>query len=568
MPINQPQQPQQNVETQPETQWNRPAGLPAGRGEALTQYLKNMAPNQGGQSGFNSLASNKQLQEQQPMGKRQAGTGFTNIGRILQANVGAGQQMGQQIGASMGAQAGMVKAGAEQSAKQFKQQTEEAKNKALADIRNAGQYANVGVGQLPGTLSGMTDKEASDYYEKMKNASYSGGMGMGNINQLQAQAGGLIGMGKAGMGGQLGQRELLRSMVAQGGPYSRGQSILDATLLGQNRAAQQAIQAGTQQALQAGQDVGSKIAEAGQIGQQAKSEVELQKQKTTQGLLSSLQNIKSEAEKQATDVTGEGARLKDILSQYAADEKNVVLSDADKEILGNIEKFGIDPNLLVMTNDEAVNKQILNNIINSANLSGAGKYKYTDEQQRAAKNLALMTGQTDVAKGIEESKFNQNIFSGANSAIKSTTKQPTDVRNQLIKDLNLDPNVSSTQIGQTLNDAGMTLAAKDKTSNDYLSNYKSGSTNTDDNIKAFLNVDEFLKKATAHLGRDEVYNIMRDRFHNGKDIHGLTPYAVGQLKNAVEDRMKQRYSKLNDLYNRQSSTTSLQDYIKKIAGLK
>lgn len=56
---------------------------------------------------------------QDPAGKQQQGTGFVNLNRMLQANVGAGQQLGQTIGANIQGQAQNVLGQAQQAQTQF-----------------------------------------------------------------------------------------------------------------------------------------------------------------------------------------------------------------------------------------------------------------------------------------------------------------------------------------------------------------------------------------------------------------------------------------------------------------
>jgi len=64
-----------------------------------------------------------------PEGRRQKGTGFTNIRNMLQANVGAGGVMGAGIASGLGQKAGQLRQDVQTAGQQFGQQYQQQKKK-------------------------------------------------------------------------------------------------------------------------------------------------------------------------------------------------------------------------------------------------------------------------------------------------------------------------------------------------------------------------------------------------------------------------------------------------------
>ena len=397
--------------------------------------------------------------EQQPLGKREAGSGFTNISQILGANINkptglsAGTQMGQQIGSSIGNQAGQVRTGVEQSAQAFKSNYDLARNQALGAISGASQYidpnavaaatstttATTGTTPstettgaaapspivkaatpvtaqttttttpyattvLPSGLSGLSAADAQAIGKNLSGAAYTGPTGLANQAVLAGQAQSLKDIGKYAMSGSLGQQELLRSMVATPGTYTKGQSQLDRALLAQSQAGQKAIQSGAQQALQTQQGVINQQNIASNLASQAASNIASQVGQTKAGLISTLGGVQQAGINSASDYVANANRVNDILSGKVLTSD---LTDSDKALLANAQQYGIDTSIRVDPRNAAYMSQFLSSIGGSIPLAAqSGQKYYTPEQQAAVQNLATITGGTPETI----TPFNTNLF--------------------------------------------------------------------------------------------------------------------------------------------------------------
>ena len=346
-----------------------------------------------------------QQQNQQPQTKRQRGTGFTNISRMLDANVGAGQQMGQKIGQTIGTQAGKVKEDVARGVQQFRTGYEEAKEKGLQQIGQVGSLASqIGEGGKVGAgLSGLSEDEAKRMAKEFSDVKYGGPMELGG--QFGARTGALKGLAQSVTGGQRG---LIGQTLAKAGPYSRGQSILDASLLGQSQAGQEALRSASAEAMK----VASQAQQEGQAAQNLA--------KSTQGLLGTGQektgSLKSDVSKKLSEASGklqefgkeEGEKYKDqasktneLLNQLASGQINKLsqLTEDQKSILDTLPEYGVSElkNLKGQSKDQL--RSILKDMYGSFNLA-EGASKFTKEQESALKNLALLGKDEQLVKNM------------------------------------------------------------------------------------------------------------------------------------------------------------------------
>ena len=482
---------------------------------------------------FQEQLNTGETPEQAPVGRKQRGTGFTNISRILEANVGAGQQMGSAIGQSMGQQAGKIKAGVEKSAQQFRQQSEQAQQAATQGVTAAGQYA---APEGPGmsNVAGLTEEQAKEAGKKLAEAEYKGPKELAGAGLFSGQAQGLQRSAMA-TSSPFGRGQALRGIVGGATPYSRGQSLLDTALIGQDVAGRQAIAQGAQQALQASQDVLGQIAGGQGLAQQAAKGIEAQKEKTIQNLTSALGKIKESGEAAAGEYSGKIGRIGELL---ATDDKlrpelAGQLSTSDLELLDNLSKYGIDPNMQVFTEDPALNKILLQDIIKSAGTEGLGKYKFTEPQQAAAKNLALLTQQEDEAKALGKNIFTTDPFSKSMKAISGKMEKREEDR------------AKDEALGKRYLDFG----------------------------------NEFRKKMDEILGagystRKRIIAEETEAFENLRKKYGFTPEEAGQIagwrgtKSEVADQLRgSGAALLEKSRQKQASKMALKDYIKKLYGI-
>jgi hypothetical protein len=366
-----------------------------------------------------------QQQEQQPQAKRQRGTGFTNIGRMLGANIGAGQQMGQRLGEVVGSQAGKVKEGVEKSAQQFRTGYEEAKKEGLGTIgRVGGLIGQVGdegkvqSGEVGTGISGMSEEEAKKLGEQFANVKYAGPTQIGG--QIGSRASALKGLAQ---GALTGQRNVLGSALGRTGPYSRGQSILDTALLGQDIAGQQAIRAANLEAARTAAMAQQQEQVAQNLAQQAQGLLGTGQPKSSSlksqiegKMLEAESGISEAAKKQAEQYYEEGSEFTKLLNKIASSTTEEPLeyselTEKQKELLeGGYGKLGLGniEQMSGLTSDEK--KSVLNTLTQGfarqPNVS-----RFEQGQREALRNLQLLGGKTEEAKKTKEIEEGKLAFS-------------------------------------------------------------------------------------------------------------------------------------------------------------
>lgn len=367
-----------------------------------------------------------------PEGRRQRGTGFTNIGRILGANIGAGQQMGQQVGQALGLQAGQVRAGAERSAQQFRTQAEEARSKALQDISGVGQFLGATPASVPQGLAGLSEEQAKTAGEKLRGAKYAGPSKLVGAEGLQKKAGTLGEAAIYGYGGPGGQRQLLRQTVAAPGTYTSGQSILDQILLGQSAAGQRAVRGGAQEALGTKQAIGGLLGTTAQRAKDIESEVGKEKERVSKGALEYLSGIQEQATKQGETFAAETRRANELLADPTQFGMKMdptlgrvydpIKAEEDKRIMTTLGQRGLGTGVLVDPSQSDYLTTVLQGLATGETNINAPYYQ--GPQQEAARNLALITQQADLAKTIgETSPFKTAVFTGEEDIKKGQTYQ-------------------------------------------------------------------------------------------------------------------------------------------------
>ena len=378
---------------------------------------------------FNQQQQAQDKEEMQPIGKRQRGTGFTNIGKILGANVGAGERIGGQVGKGIGAQAGQLKMGTTEAQKKFQQSREEAAGKAKEAIGQVGQYLNNDQG-----LAGLTEEQAKEAAKKFKEGTYAGPSGIQDQAQLQARSQALGGLAGTAMSGATGERGLLRSMVAGPGMYTRGQSLLDTALLGQSEAGKRAIRSAAQQASTAARTTDAAIAGAKEQAVATQKSLEKEKADVAKKTAEKLQGVEKEGGEAAEQFANDINRFNTLMGgQKTTDaEGNTIYKDAsgnilevtdrDRELMDNPEQFGLqagDISLVDKDSYEDVNKEILGQLaFQNPFVYQSGMRRYTPEQEAIARNLALFKGETPK----EYKPFETDVFKTSGENIEQKAK--------------------------------------------------------------------------------------------------------------------------------------------------
>lgn len=343
------------------------------------------------------------------------GTGFTNINSILDANQGAGQRIGSTIGNNLNKQAQDVRSGIQAGQNQFQQQKNQAAGQARSNIQ-AGQDLTKQAGENDEAYQARVAQGNRDYAaigNNLRNAEYSGPMGIQGVDKLQAQGANATSQGRMASNAQ-GQSELLKSMVAGPGQYTRGQNALDSLLLGQQ--GQGAIQQGRRatQGLQ-------------QQAQNAATNAQTQAQGLKSGLandrddtLAALQNavtgdtgIKAQGTKQAEDFRNNASMLSEILSGQYVPKTEEEKAKA-QEVLNHMEDYGLQDYDLYDKDDTAL-RNALAQLGSTKNLD-FGNAKYTENQRGAGVNLAQVLNDKALQDEISGSKFNTNVFGDESQA--------------------------------------------------------------------------------------------------------------------------------------------------------
>jgi hypothetical protein len=354
---------------------------------------------------FNQQQQAQDKEEMQPIGKRQKGTGFTNIGKILGANVGAGERIGGQVGKGIGAQAGQLKMGTTEAQRKFQQSRDEAAGKAREAIGGIGQYLGNEAG-----LAGMTEEQAKTAREKFqKEGMYAGPSGIQDQAQLQARSQALGGLAGTAMSGATGERGLLRSMVAGPGMYTRGQSLLDTALLGQSEAGKRAIRSAAQQASTAARTTGAAIDAAEEQAAATKKIIGKEREDVATKTGEKLEEVEKAGGKAAEQFADDLNRFNTLMTATRSLDKegkpvfkdqagNIIeITDRDRGLISNPEQFGLQAGDISLVDKDSygdVNKEILEQLaFQNPLVYQSGMRRYTPEQEAMARNLALFKGE-------------------------------------------------------------------------------------------------------------------------------------------------------------------------------
>lgn len=230
----------------------------------------------------------------------QAGTGFTNIQRILQAN--RANRLGSAISGGVQKAGEAARGSISQAGQQF--QTDVGKE------RQRQQQEEQKAQSVLGDVTKATDEDVARF-EKIRNAQMLGPKGLSNAEQLKQQAEEAERLGMAG-GSQAGRFGLLQRYVGGNRQYTGGQQRLDSLLLGQTgsnqlRQAKKATAGLGQQA--AKQDVASR-----EVGKLLEGEARGVAERTIGGLK---QGISAYDQAMADKLTQETKKREDLVKSLA-----------------------------------------------------------------------------------------------------------------------------------------------------------------------------------------------------------------------------------------------------------
>jgi hypothetical protein len=362
--------------------------------------------------------------------KQQKGTGFTNINRVLDANKGAGERMGQKIGGQLTQQADSVRAGIQSSQNQFQQQKNQAGQAAQQNVQ-AGQALVKQAGETDDAYAARLAQNQDNFGQigqNLKSAEYQGPMALENAGKLQAQASSAAALGKLGRNTE-GQTELLKSLVARPGEYNRGQSALDALLLGQT--GQKAIQEGRRASVGLQDMAFNKAAGAEKQAQALKSGIASSRDKALadlQGAVTGDKGFLAQAQKQAQQYQTDATDLANIMAGQF-DTSTPEGAARAQELVNRMSDFGLEDYNLYSQDPNAA-KSALSQLGSTLTHQFGGK-KFTDDQSLASQNLATLLGDSQLKDQIASNKFNTDVFGKETDAFRGLDAERTkDISNR------------------------------------------------------------------------------------------------------------------------------------------
>jgi hypothetical protein len=514
-----------------------------------------------------------------PEGRKQKGTGFTNIRNLLQANVGAGQTMGSAIGAGLGQKAGQLSKDVSAAGQKFQEQYQQEKEKALGEKGSIGTVGGILGGNQD--VSSLSSEEAQKIGETLRGAQYGGATELENQKALMSRAGNIQALSTlAGMGG-IGQGRLLQGIGSRRGAYTRGQGLLDQYLLGQDETGQDAIRQAATQATGAAQQVQTGASVAAEQAEGLTKSIEAQKQEVQQNILKSLAGTEEQAQQGAKRFLDQANRIKSLITgDIPLDQQN----EEDIALRSNLAQYGLNE-FTINEMDPDVVEQIINSIASSASTEYTGQKRYeTEAEQKAARNLALLSGQKDIAEQIERNKFDPNVFADANQSIEAQLGTTT----QRTEDLQRQTGITTPeQAVSTIKQYNESLNMKDanRYGNTLNFNRSTGPSDLigaiDGNLEGlqdegqlralqqkgwygFVDPNSFIGRAIKFLGKDQVKSVISRVEDEDGGLFGATDeYMNDRIANILEDQMKAKLQPIQALNKRYTSTMSLQDYINK-----
>ena len=343
----------------------------------------------------------------------QAGSGFTNLSRYLQAN--RSNKLGQTVASGV-QQAGQQARGAVQQAGQQFQE------KAGQERQRLGEQEQK-AGQIIGAATGETGEEDVKTVQNVLGAEFKGPTGVQNAEEVRARVQEAGSLGRAG-GSEAGRFGLLQRYVGQGRPaYSAGQQRLDQMLLGQT--GQQQLRQARAGAVGLESEAERQIAAATEQGKELQGKAR-QVAEATKGKLG--QSIKSYDEAMAAQLANQQAQYQALLDQFktpgtGAIEVDEALLKNLQDVSGGVLKEGetlygadispyVNINPLYNTKQAAQTKSDLAKAQMLAKLGGQ-QLIGMDE----AKLLSEYTGQPDVAGKLAENPFGVTSIADLNEAI-------------------------------------------------------------------------------------------------------------------------------------------------------
>lgn len=339
--------------------------------------------------------------------KRQKGTGFTNIGKILGANVGAGQQMAGKI--AQGVQAAGQKAQQQlgEARQQFKTGFQQSTTPTIGSLEE-GKGLIKGSGESEEAYSKRIEQGGIDYSDigkKVAEAKYGGPMALQDTRGLLSGAVGASQLGGLSASG-MGQQQLAKQFVAGKTGYTKGQGALDQLLLTESPEAQRQLKSARESVSDLAEKTLSAATSAERQALGMRAGIEKEKSKVLGGIQSSIGELEQRASEKGQQYSRDAARLvsllrdRSLLGKSSTDDGTKFTEEQaayDKKLLSDLGRFGIGAGEKIDTSDPTSMIKTLQEIANRGT-TGIAK-QYGDPQRAALQRLSQF--QQDEAKAAK-----------------------------------------------------------------------------------------------------------------------------------------------------------------------
>lgn len=512
------------------------------------------------------------IQTNQPVQNRQRGTGFTNINRILGANVGAGQQLAGRIGSSILGQGQRVQSNLGEQQQRFQTGFQQARQQALANIASASGLTRQS-GESQEDYERRVASQNIDYGNigsTLRGTSYQGPAGFQNPNLLLSQAQAAQRLGQFTRSG-LGQGILARQFAVNRGNYGLGQNALDQLFLTQDPNAQLALQQARQGVSNLSEGVQGASTAAQQMAEGVQSNIEKERADINQKILQSISGIGESGIKSAEIQKKDAERLKELFTQFSQtnpeDRANITLSARDKQLLSNLSKYGINTGeSLISTYDPNPNVNVTENILDlleQATVTGGGGYNLTEEQKAASRNLGTFLGGNTLADQLATSVYDPASLTSVNTGILNASQ----AQKTTIEGLHQQTGTKTAQdVINKVNDFNTTINSKD--SNRYGAtpdfDRSTGPSDLADRIReGRVDSGSFIGGAVRLLGPQAVINVIDMVRDQDESFWGgaTDEYMNDRIANILQEKLGQAQTSSNQLLNMYQKQTSLQNII-------
>jgi hypothetical protein len=383
-----------------------------------------------------------------------------------------------------------------------------------------------------------------------------------------SRAGNISALGTLAGMGSIGQGRLLQGIGARRGGYSRGQGLLDQYLVGQDVGAQKDIREAATQSFGAAQEAQTGANVAREQAEGLKKSIESEKAEAQKGILKSLAGSQEQATQSAKNYLQQVDRIKNFLMGELPPEQ---MTEEDKLALSNLEKYGLNT-AQIYGEDVGNLDTLINSIASSAPVAFTGQQKYqTEAEQKAAKNLALLSGQSDIANKIGAAKFDAQVFEGGNKAVEAYKSGAEKSTQQLEQTTGINTPEQAKQIADKYNQ-GWQAKNSGKRGDEHIQGdqekfaWFTGGRDYEGDFESLLKLGgapgTFLRAATDMLGPQAIWNI-----YTGTGLGGKTQYRRNRAMDTIAQVYNAKLNSINQLNNRYQSRTNLQDYINKKFGL-